>query len=358
MTAFLEITGVAKRFGITPALGGIDLTVERGMIVALLGPSGSGKSTLMRVIAGLEQLDEGEVRLEGRSLAGTPPSDRAFGLMFQDLALFPHLNVSDNISFGLRMRKWSPDATRERVAELVELTRIGHLLNRRTDELSGGEQQRVALARSLAPKPALLMLDEPLGSLDRTLRDDLIEEIRGILRDEGVTALYVTHDQEEAFAIADRLAVMNGGRVVQEGLPADVYFEPVSAFVAGFLGHRNLFAVKVVSTANEEATVDGPLGRLTIPTPAVPFRTDGTLLVPSDAVSIRGKPTLETDIAGAVERSVMRAGRQVLSVRIAGDAVLTGSIPVTDRDWNPSIGDRVWARIDHRGSRLLSWQER
>ena len=355
MTAFLEITGIAKRFGETPALVGIDLTVEHGTTVALLGPSGSGKSTLMRVIAGLEHPDEGEVRLEGRSLAGIPPSDRAFGLMFQDLALFPHLNVSDNIAFGLRMRRWSPDATRERVVELVELTRISHLLNRKTDELSGGEQQRVALARSLAPKPSLLMLDEPLGSLDRTLRDDLIEEIRGILRDEGVTALYVTHDQEEAFAIADRLVVMNGGRIVQEGLPAEVYFEPVSLFVAGFLGQRNLFSATVLSTMKGEMLVESALGQFAIPYKGGPPRADGTLLIPTDAVSIRAKPTLESDIAGTVERSVMRTGRQVISVRITGDVVLTGSIPIGERDWNPLIGDRVWAAIDNQGGRLLPW---
>jgi ABC-type Fe3+/spermidine/putrescine transport system ATPase subunit len=362
---FLEIDSVVKRFGEIPALNGIDLAVDQGMTVALLGPSGSGKSTLLRVIAGLEASHQGEVRLEGRSLSGTSISDRGFGLMFQDLALFPHLNVSDNISFGLRMRRWSSDAARARVHELGDLARIGHLLERRVDELSGGEQQRVALARSLAPRPSLLMLDEPLGSLDRTLRDELIDEIRRILRDEGVTALYVTHDQEEAFAVADRVALLNDGRVAQEGRPAEVYFAPVSGFVARFLGHRNLFPATAISSFGDTVTVESPLGTWTLRAPAGRISADagvvngiGTLLIPVDAVSIQAGDGTGQGLAGFVDDLSWRAGRYIIKVQLTvSGGVLVGSVPAIQSSWIPVRGDPVSAIVEFGAVRLLPWRE-
>ena len=364
LTSFLEIDGVVKSFGTAAALTGIHLAIERGTTMALLGPSGSGKSTLLRVVAGLEDPDLGEVRLEGRSLAGVPVSARGFGLMFQDLVLFPHLNVADNISFGLRMHRWPEDAARERVRELGELVQIDRLLDRGVDELSGGEQQRVALARSLAPKPSLLMLDEPLGSLDRTLRDDLIEEVRQILCKESVTALYVTHDQEEAFAIADRVAVMNDGRIAQEGRPGEVYFAPASSFVGKFLGHRNLFSATMTSAGNGALAVESVLGRWTMIAPANWPDLDsgtakhGTLLIPIDGVSIRAEPASEPGLGGVIEDSSMRSGRYVVAVRSTDSGVvLTGMVPVVELGWNPKLGDRVWAVLETSAVRFLPWTD-
>ncbi len=358
LTTFLEVDGVVKRFGQTTALDGINLNIARGETVALLGPSGSGKSTLLRVISGLVDPDEGEVRLQGRSLSSTLVSDRGFGLMFQDLALFPHLNVFDNIAFGLRMQRWEAGDSGARVRELAALVRIGHLLQRRTDELSGGEQQRVALARSLAPRPSVLMLDEPLGSLDRTLRDDLINEIRAVLRDEQVTALYVTHDQDEAFAVADRVAVVNNGRVAQMGPAADVYYGPASPFIARFLGHQNLIDAMVVGVKGRAATVETGLGRWELPlAPSWSSESEvRTLLLPIDAVGVKSHAEPDS-LPVSVEDAVMRAGRYVVSVRTVDSGfTLSGVAAAVSGGWVPVRGDRAWVTINVETARLLPWR--
>ena len=197
--------------------------VASSEIVCLLGPSGCGKTTLLNIIAGLEQPESGQVLVEGQDIAGTPVHRRGFGLMFQDLALFPHKNVRDNVAFGLRMANLAPQAIDLRVREVLELVGLAGFEQRDVNQLSGGEQQRVALARSLAPRPRLLMLDEPLSSLDRALRERLMNELRDILTRVGQTAIYVTHDQQEAFALADRVVILNAGRVAQIGTPQQVY---------------------------------------------------------------------------------------------------------------------------------------
>lgn len=208
--------------------------------MALLGPSGCGKSTLLAVIAGLEVPDEGQVMWDGRSLAGTPAHLREFGLMFQDYALFPHMNVYANVAFGLKMAHLAQPATEQRVQEMLTLVGLPGISTRDVNTLSGGEQQRVALARALAPHPRLLMLDEPLGSLDRNLRERLVVEIQDILHRLHQTAIYVTHDQEEAFAIADRIILMNAGQIEQTGTPQAIYHDPATIFVARFLEMTNI----------------------------------------------------------------------------------------------------------------------
>ncbi len=235
----LHAAGLAVRYGDVVALDGIDLTVAKGEVVSVLGPSGSGKSTLLRVVAGLEPEATGSISWDGDDLTRVPPHLRRFGLMFQDHALFPHRNVVDNVGFGLRMQR-CPRAKIERRARTA-LARVGlsGYEHRRVHELSGGEQQRVALARAIAPEPRLLMLDEPLGSLDRELRDRLMVELRTLFIDVGLTALFVTHDHDEAFAVSDRVVIMRAGRIEQDGLPEHVWQHPATEFAARFLGFSN-----------------------------------------------------------------------------------------------------------------------
>ena len=239
--SILHVQNIHKRFADQDGvLHGISLDVAEGEIVSLLGPSGCGKTTLLRIIAGLEIPDQGRVVFDGQDMLSMPVHRRGFGLMFQDLALFPHKDVAANVAFGLHMRGLPRQEIARRVDEMLDLVNLRHLAHRDVYQLSGGEQQRVALARSLAPHPRLLMLDEPMGSLDRTLRDHLLEELRHILKQVGVTVLYVTHDQSEAFAIADRVVLMRDGRVVQTGVPEAVYRQPRNAWAARFLGMHNL----------------------------------------------------------------------------------------------------------------------
>jgi ABC-type Fe3+/spermidine/putrescine transport system ATPase subunit len=238
--ALLELKGIVKTYQDRPALDRVDLSVEDGEILCLLGPSGSGKTTLLRVTAGLEVPERGSVYFEGRDMAGIEPHTRRFGMMFQEFALFPHKDVFENVAFGLRVRRADRTEVEARVAEMLALVGLEGFGRRKVGELSGGERQRVALARSLAPQPRLLMLDEPLGSLDRALRDRLMGEIRRILKEVGLAAVFVTHDQAEAFAVADRVAVIHRGRVEQAGPPEELYRRPNSAAVARFLGFTNL----------------------------------------------------------------------------------------------------------------------
>ncbi|MFN8386687.1 MAG: ABC transporter ATP-binding protein [Anaerolineales bacterium] len=236
----LEIKNIFKTYGDNPLLKNISFKVGGGETVCLLGASGSGKSTLLRMIAGLESPDAGFISFGGLDLAATPPHLRDFGLVFQDYALFPHLNVNDNVAFGLKMRRMRRDEISQRVASSLELVNLKRFEQRNVNDLSGGEQQRVALARALAIRPRLLMFDEPLGALDRTLREGLLNELRTILQKTNIPAIYVTHDQEEAFAIADRVLILHEGNIIREGTPADVWANPMSEYVAKFLGLGNV----------------------------------------------------------------------------------------------------------------------
>ena len=236
----LEVMNIYKNYEGQPLLQGISFTVNKGETVCLLGASGSGKSTLLRIIAGLETSDQGEVLWDGVDISNLPVHQRRFGLMFQDYALFPHKSVQENVSFGLEMQHLSPSEIGPQVAAALAQVSLSGFESRRVTDLSGGEQQRVALARALAPSPLLLMFDEPLGALDRTLREHLIAELRGILHRSQAPSIYVTHDQEEAFSIADKVLLLHDGCIVQSGSPRDVYSFPASKWVAEFLGLGNL----------------------------------------------------------------------------------------------------------------------
>jgi ABC-type Fe3+/spermidine/putrescine transport system ATPase subunit len=238
--ALLHARGISKAFDGHVALHGIDLDVNESEILALLGPSGCGKTTLLRIIAGLETPDAGEILFAGTDMNRVPAHRRHFGLMFQDYALFPHLNVRENIAYGLTLQRLGKREIDKRVDALLELVNLAGFAERAVTELSGGERQRVALARSLAPSPRLLMLDEPLAALDRALRDHLGLEIRNIIKKVGIPAILVTHDQSEAFAMADRVAVLERGRILQCDTPAALYARPVNAAVASFIGLGNV----------------------------------------------------------------------------------------------------------------------
>ncbi|MGW5400335.1 ABC transporter ATP-binding protein [Streptomyces sp. NPDC003952] len=258
----LQLEGVSVRFGEragAAALDGVDLAVAEHEIVCVLGPSGSGKSTLLRVVAGLQPVDAGRVLLGGADQAAVPVHRRGVGLMFQDHQLFPHRDVGGNVAFGLRMRGAPKQASEARVTELLELVGLPGAQGRAVASLSGGEQQRVALARALAPSPRLLMLDEPLGQLDRGLRERLVVELQGLFSRLGTTVLAVTHDQGEAFALADRVVVMRDGRIAQAGTPLEVWERPASEFVARFLGFDNV--VPAVVSGGVAAT---PWGKVAV----------------------------------------------------------------------------------------------
>ncbi len=257
----LEVSNLYKSYEGELLLRGISFTVATGETVCLLGASGSGKSTLLRIIAGLETAEQGQVCWEGADLASVPAHRRGFGLVFQDYALFPHMNVVENVAFGLKMQGLSSAETERRVSSVLEKVNLASFKLRRVTDLSGGEQQRVALARALAPNPHLLMFDEPLGALDRSLRERLMEELRDILHTTGVPAIYVTHDQDEAFKLADRILLLHDGEIVQQGSPAEIWAEPGSAWAARFLDVGNILE----GTVRADGSVETAAGIFRLP---------------------------------------------------------------------------------------------
>jgi putative spermidine/putrescine transport system ATP-binding protein len=236
----VRVAGLRKRYGDVTAVDGVDLEIARGEFFTMLGPSGSGKTTTLRVIAGFERPDEGTVELRGKDVSALPPYARDVNTVFQDYALFPHMTVQDNVEYGLRVRKVARGERRTRAAEALALVRLEGYGARKPAQLSGGQRQRVALARAIVNRPQALLLDEPLGALDLKLRQELQVELKRIQQELGITFVYVTHDQEEALTMSDRLAVFNAGRIEQVGVPADVYEHPASEFIAGFVGVSNV----------------------------------------------------------------------------------------------------------------------
>ena len=296
----LSLASLNKRFGPIVALDNFTLDVADGETVAVLGPSGSGKSTLLRAIAGLEHLDSGTITWGGRDLAKVPAHERGFGLMFQDYALFPHKDVAGNVAFGLRMQGWEPTRREQRVKEVLDMVGLGESERRPIGNLSGGESQRVALARTLAPAPPLVMLDEPLGSLDRSLRERLMTELRDIFRRLEATVIYVTHDQEEALTVADQVAVMESGRLVQSATSEDLWERPSELFVAEFLGFSNRFTTKV-----KDGKAD--LGWTVVPVDAA----DGpaVLVIRPDALQVDPAGTISGQVVDAAFRGDHYAAR-------------------------------------------------
>lgn len=251
----LELRGIAKRFGSTVAADGLSLAVNRGEFFTFLGPSGSGKSTILRIVAGLEQPDAGQVLIDGRDMAAVAPWHRNLGMMFQQYAIFPHMSVAENIAYGLKVRRMATDGIRARVARMLELVGLVGMEGKNATLLSGGEQQRVALARALAPEPRMLLLDEPLSALDEKIRRSMQAELKHVQRKTGTTFLYVTHDQEEALTMSDRIAVVNRGVCVQCDGPERLYKRPRTRFVAGFFRGCNVLRAELLDAGRARAMV-------------------------------------------------------------------------------------------------------
>jgi ABC-type Fe3+/spermidine/putrescine transport system ATPase subunit len=264
----IRLDSVSVRYHDDLAVNDLDLTIISGERFVLMGPSGSGKSTLLRAVAGLEPLETGTVEIDDKDVTALPPHRRAVGLMFQEYALFPHLSVIDNVGYGLRMIGMDRGTARRKASALLDLAGLQGFENRKPDSLSGGERQRVALLRTLAPEPSLVMLDEPLGSLDLALREDLLAQMRTIVTELGATTLYVTHDRTEAFAFAERLAIMRHGRIVRTGTPEQVWDDPQTTFVARFIGHSNVLTGAAIG-------FDAP--GITVPPGALTFNDKGTI---------------------------------------------------------------------------------
>ena len=278
--------GVVKRYGSITAVKHMDLTIDKGEFVALMGPSGCGKTTTLRMLAGLEQPSEGEVRIDGRVMNDVAAHERDTPLVWQSLALFPFLNVRQNVEFGLRMRGIDASERRRRVIEWLERMGLKGFEDRRIDQLSGGQRQRVALARSLVTEPEMLLLDEPLSALDA----HLVIRMQGVLtrlqRELGITFVYVTHSQSEAFAMADRVVIMGHGEISQSGPPREVYRAPANRFVAEFVGRNNIFSGEVIGSADEFAVLEGPTGRLAIPASGAIEGTAASIAVAADRVRV------------------------------------------------------------------------
>jgi ABC-type Fe3+/spermidine/putrescine transport system ATPase subunit len=265
--AVLRLRSVTKRFGTVTAVDRIDLVIERGEFFALLGPSGSGKTTMLRLIAGLEQPDEGSVVIGDRDVTALPPYARHIGMVFQNFLLFPHKTAAENIVFPLRMQRLARAERDERLAWALKLMRLDGLANRYPTEMSGGQQQRVALARGLISRPALLLLDEPLANLDRELRSEMEVEIRRYQKELQIPFIYVTHNQEEALTMSDRIAVMHNGAFEQIGAKTEIYTNPATAFVAGFVGHANRFEGRLLELAGDMARMDWKGTTMLVPKP-------------------------------------------------------------------------------------------
>ncbi len=353
----LQIDQLHKSFGERAVLNDITFDVDDGEILCLLGPSGCGKTTLLRIIAGLETPDTGTIIFDGRDVREVAVHQRGFGFMFQDFALFPHKNVWDNVIFGLRMHNRTRDEVQRLGLDALEMVGLRDFGKRDVNQLSGGERQRVALARSLAPRPKLLMLDEPLGALDRQLREELMIELRRILKHASLTSIYVTHDQQEAFAIADRVVIMNAGQIEQIGTPPAVYVRPASEFVARFLGLPNLIHGTVIRCAANVAVIRTAVGHLHVTMDSA-LRPDQavTLLIRTDAAEIDRNPFeanaewfAETPQANVIEGTLIDAsfrGRYQRLVVRANDVDLV--FEVETRSGIPSIGRpvRVSLRAD------------
>ena len=341
----VEVRSVSKRFGEVAALDDVSLVIRRGEFFSLLGPSGCGKTTLLRMIGGFEVPSAGRILIDGVDTVGAPPYARSTNMIFQHLALFPHMNVLDNVSFGLKMKRLDEDVVSRRVKEALDLVRLEGYGERRIDQLSGGQKQRVAMARALVNDPSVLLLDEPLGALDLQLRLQMQDELRRLHKSLGNTFIFVTHDQGEAMAMSDRIAVMNDGRVLQTGTPEEIYEAPRTRFVADFVGHANVFDGRV-------ANVDGH-GECLVESGGLTFRCEApdgleagqqvSVALRFENVRLSGEPAQRrgAGCTAEVTEKMYMGGMFRLETSIDGGGALTADISDVQAARSVSEGDRV-----------------
>ncbi len=338
MTSLLDVRDIGKRFGDTTVVSALSFQLEQGHIGCLLGPSGCGKTTVLRLIAGFDAVSAGEIALNGTLVSGSgqrvPPERRQIGMVFQDYALFPHLNVEENIGFGLR--KWGKQQRAARVAELLQLVGLGHLAHAHPHQLSGGQQQRIALARALAPRPELLLLDEPFSNLDVELRERLGQELRQIIKHEGTTAILVTHDQHEAFAMADEIGVMHEGRIQQWDTPYNLYHQPANRFVADFIGQ----GVLLPGTILNEHQIEIELGILDGEFPKECRRgcPVDVLIRPDDIVHDDA-----SELLAEVTYKAFRGASILYTLRLPSGGTALSLVP---SHHNHALGERIGIRLD------------
>ena len=352
MSADLELRHISKRFGDVVALDNVSLDIERGEFVTLLGPSGCGKTTTLRIVAGLEQETSGSVVIRGEPVNHIPPYRRNVNTVFQNYALFPHFTVFQNIAFGLRLKRWPRAQISRAVEQALEQVHLAGFGKRRPHELSGGQQQRVALARALVNQPAILLLDEPLGALDLKLRKEMQLELKRVHREVGITFIYVTHDQEEALTLSDRIAVMNASKVVQVGTPLEVYEQPQTAFVANFVGVSNMLEGTICETGSGAPVVAiAPGFRFKKPT--------RTPLAAAQPVLVAVRPekvhvmTSGDGLGGVVEDVVYLGNRVIFVVRLDAGTVLHAEAQTGSLNGGLGIGHRVAVGWDPSDCRLF-----
>jgi len=331
----LHVSGIHKNFGDHAVLRGVSMEIPDGEFVTLLGPSGCGKTTLLRIIAGFEVADKGTVHLGMLDIAKLPPHKRPVNTVFQNYAIFPHLNVFDNIAFGLRSQKVPESQIKQRVFSMMELIRIADLSHRNAATLSGGQRQRIALARALVNEPDVLLLDEPLSAIDASLRHDLQAELKSLQRRTTITFILVTHDQDEAIAVSDRIMVMKDGRIEQQGSPEDVYERPISRFVAQFLGHANILPSKRMGDNMALTSV----GSLILP--CRPTWNEGTIAIRPEDIEVRLTKDAPNSILGVIQERLFRGDHWELRVDINGQILRV----ITEPDQEHTIGESVFLEM-------------
>ena len=349
----VDIDKVVKRYGPVTALHGVSMDIRENEFFTLLGPSGCGKTTLLRSIAGFEEVTEGSIRLKGDDITGLPPHKRPVNTVFQQYALFPHMTVTENVMFGLLRSGWSKQESHARADQVLQLVQLGDFAARRPAQLSGGQQQRVALARALAPRPQVLLLDEPLSALDLKLRQAVRMELKALQRETGIAFIFVTHDQEEALTMSDRIAVMSEGRVQQIGSPKEIYESPLNRFVADFIGETNLLDVDVRSVENGMAAILLPGGHdFTCPAAAVLDPGKGHLSVRPERISlcVPGRGDLDATVEGQVY-----LGTDIhLQVRLADSERMTVRLQNSETTAVPETGAVVGLKLEAGAARLLA----
>ncbi|NVK34536.1 MAG: ABC transporter ATP-binding protein [Rhodobacteraceae bacterium] len=349
----VKIDNVVKRYGTVTALHGVSLDIMENEFFTLLGPSGCGKTTLLRSIAGFEEVTGGAIKLKGTDITGQPPHKRPVNTVFQQYALFPHMTVTENVMFGLLRKGWNRQEAERRAQEVLELVQLQEFAKRKPTQMSGGQQQRVALARALAPRPEVLLLDEPLSALDLKLRQAVRVELKALQRETGIAFIFVTHDQEEALTMSDRIAVMSAGRVQQIGSPREIYETPVNRFVADFIGETNLLDVAVQSVTDSTASITLPGGNaFECPAAAVVDPGQGHLSVRPERITIcePGTGHLNATVTGQVY-----LGTDIhLQLRLVDNEQVNVRLQNAEATTVPETGTQVGLKLETGAARLLA----